>query len=274
MTIKRSIILPFMLGSFLIAAGCTSDNNADNDQQADSETSQVTDNQDAEADSGEATENNDNENDDRTQNETDENTGTSNQEPSSVSEQLKMKQSAVKLPTSFPTKEDVEPQIEENSDTAYTVKYQTSSGEEVATFSGTLYDSAEDASSAMNEFQSGKEVPSYDEGATDLGHGITGYGEGATGHQYFSWQEGNWLFSISSLTQDNMDQPGIAKKMVDYLENHMLPAPDPTGAVLVDYPQGGKEVQVDIRWQEQDKIYRLTTDRVPLDALEMATSVK
>ncbi|QTM98740.1 hypothetical protein ERJ70_05185 [Sediminibacillus dalangtanensis] len=273
MTMKSSIILPFMLGSFLVATGCTSDNN--NDQQADSETTPSAENQNVEAGSDDETESEQvSEKNSDTQNETDENTGTSNVESSSVSEQLKMKQSVIKLPTSFPTKEDVEPKIEKNSETAYTVKYQTSSGEEVATFSGTLYNSAEAASSAMNEFQSGKEVPSYSEGATDLGHGITGYGEGAAGHHYFSWQEGNWLFSISSLTKDDMDQPGIAKKMVEYLETHMLPAPENTGAVLVDYPQGGKEVQVDIRWQEQDKVYRLRTDRVPLDALEMTTSVK
>ncbi len=274
MTMKKSIILPCVLGSFLVAAGCTSDNNADNDQPADSETSQVSDNQDAEADSGTTAENNGSQEDNSSEAETEENEETSNGETSSVREQLKMQQSAVKLPTSFPNVENVEANIEKNSDSAYTVSYQSSSGEEIATFSGTLYDSAEDASSAMNEFQSGKEVPSYSEGATDLGHGITGYGEGAAGHQYFSWQEGNWLFSISSLTQDEMDQPSIAKKMVEYLENHMLPAPDKTGAVLVDYPQGGKQVHVDIRWQEQDKIYRLKTDRVPLDALAMTVSVK
>ncbi len=34
----------------------------------------------------------------------------------------------------------------------------------------------------------------------------------AAGTQYFSWEEGNWLFSINSVSEDQMDNPGIAKK--------------------------------------------------------------
>lgn len=80
--------------------------------------------------------------------------------------------------------------------------------------------------------------------------------------------------NISSLTQDNMNNPGIAKKMVKYLESHTLPAPKDKGIVMVDYPQGSDSVNVDIRWQEDEMVYQLETTKVPLDALEMTTSVK
>jgi len=55
---------------------------------------------------------------------------------------------------------------------------------------------------------------------------MNGYGEGAAGHAYFSWEEGNWTMSLFSLTKDEMDHPSIARKMVDYLETHTLPAPN------------------------------------------------
>lgn len=62
--------------------------------------------------------------------------------------------------------------------------------------------------------------------------------------------------------------------MVDYLEEHSLPAPEDMGVVFIQYPQGGEDVNVDIRWQDEDKIYQLKTTKVPLDALEMAVSME
>ncbi|MDT0122603.1 hypothetical protein Q9R46_08125 [Paenibacillus sp. RRE4] len=110
--------------------------------------------------------------------------------------------------------------------------------------------------------------------SVDLGHGIKGMVEGAAGSQYLTWQEGRWTLQIRSVSEDQMNNPGIAKKMVEYLESHMLPAPKDKGFVDVQYASGGKSVRVTISWQDGKQIHQLKTDQVPLDALGMVVSVK
>lgn len=108
----------------------------------------------------------------------------------------------------------------------------------------------------------------------DLGHGIKGMTEGAAGSQYLTWTEGRWTLQIRSISEDNMNNPGIAKRMVEYLESHTLPAPKDKGFVNVEYPSGGKSVNVKISWQDGKQIHQLQTEQVPLEALGMVVSVK
>lgn len=192
----------------------------------------------------------------------------------SIADQLKMKDANIKQPANFPVDGGVTANISKNTSSVYSIDYQTGSGKNIATFTGTLYTSAMEAKDHLNDFMNGKAVPKNVETGIDLGHGIKGYGEGAAGHAYFSWEEGNWTMSISSLSVDQMDNPAIAQKMVDYLETHSLPAPKDKGMVFVDYLEGGDAVHVDIRWQENNRLYQLKTSKVPLDALKMTTSVK
>nr|WP_154893445.1 hypothetical protein [Paenibacillus xylanexedens] len=113
-----------------------------------------------------------------------------------------------------------------------------------------------------------------DEMSVDLGHGIKGMAEGAAGSQYLTWKEGRWTLQIRSVSEDKMNNPGIAKKMVEYLESHTLPAPKDKGFVNVEYPSGGKTVNVTISWQEGKQIHQLQTNQVPNNALGMVASVK
>lgn len=108
----------------------------------------------------------------------------------------------------------------------------------------------------------------------DLGHGIKGLAEGAAGSQYLTWQEGRWTLQIRSFSEDQMNNPAIAKKMVQYLEAHKLPVPKDKGFAQVHYASGGKAVQVTISWQDGKQIHQLQTSRVPLDALAMVVSVQ
>ncbi|MEK4366373.1 hypothetical protein MKX68_28370 [Paenibacillus sp. FSL M8-0212] len=117
-----------------------------------------------------------------------------------------------------------------------------------------------------------KDIPA--DMAVDLGHGIKGMSEGAAGSQYLTWQEGRWTLEIRSVSEDEMNNPGIAKKMVEYLESHTLPVPKDKGYIKVEYPSGGKSVHVTISWQDGNQIHQLKTDQVPLEALGMAVSVK
>ncbi|WP_339308049.1 hypothetical protein NST33_12590 [Paenibacillus sp. FSL L8-0435] len=117
-----------------------------------------------------------------------------------------------------------------------------------------------------------KDIPA--DMAVDLGHGIKGMSEGAAGSQYLTWQEGRWTLEIRSVTEDEMNNPGIAKKMVEYLESHTLPVPKDKGYIKVEYPSGGKSVHVTISWQDGNQTHQLKTDQVPLEALGMVVSVK
>lgn len=199
---------------------------------------------------------------------------TPSNEPNDISSEFKMIPELVLLPTTFPTTEpsSVTANLITNEGDNYTVSYTDVQGE-LAEVTGTVYENPASASEELGTFLNGKSVEPHEEGSSDLGYGITGYGEGAAGTQQFSWQEGNWLFSIRSVSEDQMDNPGIAKKIVAYLEEHYLPAPKDQGIVYIQYPQGGEEVNVDIRWQKNNIIYQLKTTRVPLDALEMVVSM-
>ncbi|MGN7412555.1 hypothetical protein [Paenibacillus sp. SAF-068] len=117
-----------------------------------------------------------------------------------------------------------------------------------------------------------KDIPA--DMAVDLGHGIKGMSEGAAGSQYLTWQEGRWTLQIRSVSEDDMNNPGIAKKIVEYLESHTLPIPKDKGYIQIEYPSGGKSVHVTISWQDGNKIHQLKTDQVPLEALGMVVSVK
>lgn len=117
-----------------------------------------------------------------------------------------------------------------------------------------------------------KDIPA--DMAVDLGHGIKGMSEGAAGSQYLTWQEGRWTLEIRSVSEDEMNNPGIAKKMVEYLELHTLPVPKDKGYIKVEYPSGGQSVHVTISWQDGNQIHQLKTDQVPLEALGMVVSVK
>lgn len=193
---------------------------------------------------------------------------------SNISDQLKMNDVNVKEPTDFPISEDVIANVNKNKSTVYSIDYLTESNNNVATFTGTLYKSSDDAKNNLDEFIKGKAVPKRKDTKKDLGHGIKGYSEGTAGHTHFGWKEGNWTLAIKSVTADEMKNSAIAKKMVNYLESHSLPAPKDTGMIFVNYPKGGDSVNVDIRWQENKMVYQLKTDHVPLDALEMTISVK
>ncbi|MFT8323179.1 MAG: hypothetical protein ABF649_20130 [Bacillus sp. (in: firmicutes)] len=207
----------------------------------------------------------------------------------SIKNQLKME--GALLPTIFPISKNgyLAAKIAENTLDSYSVNfYQTDKKTAVndssldtnkeiplfASFSAKKYtnDSADKQKDLFSTTTNVDQIP--DEMAVDLGHGIKGITEGAAGHKYLAWQEGRWILQIESLSVDNLDQVGIAKKMVAYLEKHSLPVPHDKGRVKVNYKQGGDKVEVSIYWQNGETVYQLETEEVPNNALMMAVSVE
>ncbi|MFS0869450.1 hypothetical protein [Paenibacillus xylanilyticus] len=204
-----------------------------------------------------------------------------------VRSQLKLNNAV--LPTSFPLEQGkhLASAILSNTADAFKVNfYSVDQSVPVNDASLTASNSKAPALLASYEVKSAKDLDSTgifpdtdlsnipEDMSVDLGHGIKGMAEGAAGSQYLTWKEGRWTLQIRSVSEDNMNNPGIAKKMVEYLESHTLPAPKDKGFVNVEYPSGGKTVKVTVSWQEGDQIHQLQTDQVPNEALGMVASVK
>lgn len=134
----------------------------------------------------------------------------------------------------------------------------------VAGYKTKVYDSVDDAAAAVNV--------TADEGgqAVDLGHGITGYSQGAAGSTYLSWQEGNWSLTVRGVNQEQQDPTSKAKEVVAYLEKNMLPVPG-VGQITVDMGQDDY-LATTVVWQEDKRVYTVEHQEA-IAALEMAVSM-
>ncbi|MGN7477329.1 hypothetical protein ACTHOQ_05695 [Solibacillus silvestris] len=114
-----------------------------------------------------------------------------------------------------------------------------------------------------------------DQTNVELGYGIKGFAEGAAGHQYISWNEGNWLIEVNFPSDPEYAIDGygnaesLAKTVVAYLEEHFLPPPDQHGLIQINGFRQHPETL--IQWQQGNKVYTIdqkTAD--PLEALQLA----
>lgn len=131
------------------------------------------------------------------------------------------------------------------------------------------YASEEEAIAAIEDYQVVEQTN------TDLGYGIEALSEGATGHQYISWNEGNWLIKIDFpldpqyAVEEYEDGQSMAETVVEYLEDHILPPPSERGVIQItafkDHPE------TNIRWQEGSTVYEINQDtNDPIDTLQIA----
>lgn len=67
-----------------------------------------------------------------------------------------------------------------------------------------------------------------------LTHNIKGYQDAGAGQLYTSWNEGRWALATHTYTSQNARGITLAKDTVNYLETHLLPAPDQYGAIQLD----------------------------------------
>ncbi|MDT2986168.1 hypothetical protein ACQUEP_04720 [Enterococcus casseliflavus] len=134
----------------------------------------------------------------------------------------------------------------------------------LAAFQSKEYQSADEAAAAVN-------VTADDGGqAVDLGYGITGHMQGAAGSSYLSWQEGNWSLTVRAVNQEEQDPVPVAKEVVAYLEDAMLPAPE-VGQITIDMGKNDHTATT-VVWQ-QEKILRTVQHQEARSALEMAVSM-
>ena len=133
------------------------------------------------------------------------------------------------------------------------------------------YSSEEEAINAIEKYRE------IEQTNVDLGNGIEGFVEGAAGHQYVSWNEGNWLVEIDFPSDSQYavetyeDGESMAKSIVNYLEDHMLPPPDQRGTIEIRGFSDGPETL--IRWQQGTSVYEIDqTTSDPIEALKVAVN--
>lgn len=167
--------------------------------------------------------------------------------------------------------EDIEPSSEEGkNDESNTIERDTAE-QDTSPVKEENYSSEEEAVNAIEEYREVEQTNA------DLGNGIKGFVEGAAGHQYVSWNEGNWLVEIDFPSDSqyavDMYEDGevMAKSIVNYLEDHTLPPPDQRGTIKIngfsDHPE------TSIRWQQGAAVYEIdqkTAD--PIEALQVAVN--
>lgn len=157
-----------------------------------------------------------------------------------------------------------------------------SQGTLIATVEGTEYQDASAAKDNMLPYRkvdiSG--VPS--DYQMNLGHNIKAEETAGAGHQWLYWNEGRWFLRLDSPTDPafknkkypNRDQ--LAKDVVAYLDNYMLPVPQQIGVIyIMDWV--GNQKQIDsttaIQLQKGQTVYQITcTD--PMAALKVAVAME
>ncbi|MFS8189332.1 MULTISPECIES: hypothetical protein [Rossellomorea] len=120
-----------------------------------------------------------------------------------------------------------------------------------------------------------KDYSTVEQTNADLGHGLKALQEGAAGHEYVSWNEGNWLIRVDFPTDEQYAIDGydggldMAKEVVAYLEEHTLPAPHDRGIITIN---GFKEHPgTEVKWQDGKTVYTIDSeDKNPFNAIQRA----
>lgn len=96
------------------------------------------------------------------------------------------------------------------------------------------------------------------------------------GHVYYKkgkysvqWKEGRWIVEVNSEEKPQLD---LAKQMVKYLQNYNLPVPLYKGLIVVNISKN--KTTTNIYWAKESSVYYINYNFKPIDALQMAVSMK
>ena len=153
-----------------------------------------------------------------------------------------------------------------------------SKGTLIATVEGMKY---QDVSSAKNSISAYEKVNiSGANQILDLGHNIKAVESAGLGHQQLIWNEGRWCLWVDSpsdsayKSKEYPDRDQLAKDVVAYLEDYMLPAPQEIGVIYIsDWDGNQVDNTTTIKLQQNQAVYQITcTD--PMVALKVAGAMK
>lgn len=192
------------------------------------------------------------------------------------------------LPTSVPTEkgryltattasqaQDYKVNLYETAQPAEINSEAASKGTLIATVGGTEYQDEAGAKGGVSEYE--KVDLSGTDQILDLGHNIKAAEDAGLGHQQLMWNEGRWYLQVDSPTdpayknKEYPDREQLAKNVVAYLEDYMLPAPQEIGIISIniwDHSYG-----TTVRWQKKQTVYQVSSPD-PMTALKVAVAMK
>lgn len=192
------------------------------------------------------------------------------------------------LPTSAPTKsgyfltatttsqaQDYKVNLYETTQPAEVNSQAASKGALIATVEGTEYKDAVSAKDNISGYEQA-DTSNYGE-LLNLGHNIKAVGDAGLGHQYLIWNEGRWCLRVDSPTdpayknKEYPDREQLAKNVVAYLEDHMLPVPQEIGVITINI--WNQSYGTTIRWQHNQTVYQVSS-KDPITALKVAVTMK
>ncbi len=148
-------------------------------------------------------------------------------------------------------------------------------GKLVATVEGTEYKNAASAKEAINGY-SQVDTSKYPDMDVDLGHNIKALADAGMGHGYLTWNEGRWCIRLDSpndsayKNEEYPDSKKLAEKIVEYLNNYMLPAPEKIGVISVN--NWNNLNGTTIKWQYNQMVYTVWSQD-PMTALKTAVAM-
>ena len=150
-----------------------------------------------------------------------------------------------------------------------------SKGTLITAVEGTEY---KDAASAKENISGYEQVDTSNYGdLLDLGHEIKAVAAAGLGHQYLIWNEGRWCIRMDSSTdpayknKEYPDRNQLAKNIVAYLDEHMLPAPQKIGVISINIWNQNDGATVE--WQDDQTVYQVSSED-PMTALKIAVAMK
>ena len=152
-----------------------------------------------------------------------------------------------------------------------------SKGKLIAAVEGTEYKNANSAKENINGYTQVDLSVANKDALVDLGHNIKAVEDAGCGHGYLSWNEGRWCVNVDSPndpTYQNKTYPDskkLAKNIVAYLDDHMLPVPEKIGLIAVN--NWNNNMGAIISWQDNQMVYQVTSQD-PMTALQVAVAMK
>lgn len=99
-----------------------------------------------------------------------------------------------------------------------------------------------------------------------LREGLTGYQNTDDESVSINWNVGRWALTIHENAGNNDRSESLAKEVITYLDEYMLPAPQQHGYAYLEANQGNSR----IIWEKETIVYTIDQINDPLQALEIA----
>src|SRR5699024_7527798 len=102
-----------------------------------------------------------------------------------------------------------------------------------------------------------------------LNEELTAFQDSGAGSTYTSWNVGRWAITTRGHTNEEASLD-LAKEVVEYLNIHLLPAPNQHGYARLDAHNDSNE----IIWQQGKTVYTIDHVQDPIQALEITVHVE